>query len=74
MEPRGHDVDTRRGRKGCPPHGPHLVYALEKGSYVARCLACGLTGPERKDGMEAKQAFDETAKIGRPPDLVHRRA
>jgi hypothetical protein len=25
---------------------------------VARCLACGLMGPKRKDSLEAKLAFD----------------
>jgi hypothetical protein len=32
----------------CPPHGPHLIDAVEEGLYIARCLACGLTGPKRK--------------------------
>jgi hypothetical protein len=27
--------------------------------WVARCLACGLAGGEREDGLEAKLAFDE---------------
>jgi len=44
----------------CPPHGPHLIGAVEAGLYVARCLTCGLTGPKRKDGLEAKLAFDQT--------------
>jgi hypothetical protein len=26
---------------------------------VIECLACGLVGPERKDSLEAKRAFDE---------------
>jgi hypothetical protein len=54
--------ETARGRglKGCPPHGPHVVDALKEGSsYVARCLACGLVGPGRQDGLEAKLAFDQ---------------
>jgi hypothetical protein len=42
----------------CPPHGPHLIEAVEDGLYVARCLACGLTGPKRKEGLEAKLAFE----------------
>jgi hypothetical protein len=58
-----HEVEARvaqRSRKGCPPHGPHLIDAVEDGlSYVARCLKCGLVGPEREDGLEAKLAFDE---------------
>jgi hypothetical protein len=44
----------------CPPHGPHLIDAVEEGLYVARCLACGVAGPKRKDGLEAKLAFDQT--------------
>ena len=46
-------------RRGCPPHTPLLIEASEEGYYVARCLACGLSGPEREDGWEAKVAFDE---------------
>ena len=46
-------------RKPFPPHGPHLVCALTEGSYVVQCLACRLVGPERKDSLEAKRAFDE---------------
>ena len=48
-----------RRRKGCPQHGPHVVEALKEGSNVARCLACGVAGPERQDGLEAKLAFDQ---------------
>jgi hypothetical protein len=55
-----HDGTAERGRKLCPPHGPHLVHTLKEGSYVIKRLACGLVGPERKDSLEAKQAFDET--------------
>ena len=47
------------GRKGCPLHDPHVVDAVKEGSYVARFLACGLVGPERQDGLEAKLAFDQ---------------
>ena len=46
-------------RKSCPPHGPHLVESIEGGRYVAWCLACGLAGPVREDGLEAKLAFDQ---------------
>jgi hypothetical protein len=35
------NMTAGRGRKPCPPHGPHLVSALEEGSWVAQCLACG---------------------------------
>jgi hypothetical protein len=59
MEPYTHDVAAERGRKPCPPHGPLLVHAVKENCYVAQCLACGLEGPERKDGLDAKQAFDE---------------
>jgi hypothetical protein len=38
------------GLEGCPTHGPHVVGAVKEGSYVARCLACGLVGPGRQDG------------------------
>lgn len=56
----GQDVSTRRGRNDhCPPHGPHLVTALGESHYVVRCLRCGLVGPERKDGQDAKLAFDQ---------------
>jgi hypothetical protein len=48
-----------RKDESCPPHGPLLVEAVRAGSYVARCLACGLRGPVREDGVEAKRAFDE---------------
>jgi hypothetical protein len=54
-----HNGSAGRGRKPCPPHGPHLVCALTEDSYVIKCLACGLVGPERKDSPEAKRALDE---------------
>ncbi len=60
--PAGHRVRKRRGatrRGSCPPHGPILVDASEGSYYVASCLGCGLRGPEREDGREAKLAFDE---------------
>lgn len=50
---------SRGHNKSCPPHGPHSVEAIEGGHYVARCLACGLMGPMREDGLEAKLAFDQ---------------
>ena len=40
-----------------PSAWPHVVDAVKEGSYVARFLACGLVGPERQDGLEAKLAF-----------------
>ena len=56
----GRDVLTGRGRKdSCPPHGPHLVTALGEGRQAVRCLKCGLVGPGRTDGLEAKLAFDQ---------------
>jgi hypothetical protein len=58
VQPRGHDVYARRGRRGCPPHGPLLVEGVGGGSKVARCLACGLVGPEREDVMEAKRTLE----------------
>jgi hypothetical protein len=54
------------GRRSCPPHGPIMVDAYEEGYYVASCLACGQTGPERQDGWEAKLAFDEAHQL--PPE------
>jgi hypothetical protein len=36
-----------------------LIEAIEATTYAASCLACGLAGPEREDGWEAKLAFDE---------------
>ena len=41
-----------------------MVAASEEGCYAASCLACGLRGPEREDGWEAKLAFDGAI---RPP-------
>ena len=48
-----------RQRQNCPPHGPHLIEAMEECQYVIRCLTCGLAGPEREGVYEAKLAFDE---------------
>ncbi len=54
------DTVAGRGRKGCPPHGPHLIDSLGEGlSYAARCLKCGLVGPVRTDIAEAMLAFDQ---------------
>ena len=58
--PERRDRKHRYGRRGsCPSHGPLVVAASEEGHYAASCLACGLRGPERNDGWEAKLAFDE---------------
>ena len=38
---------------------PHLVSATDEGLYAAQCLKCGLVGPERKDSLKAKLAFDQ---------------
>jgi hypothetical protein len=51
-------ADFPRREKICPPHGPILIEAIEATTYAASCLACGLVGPEREDGWEAKLAFD----------------
>ena len=63
MPDTGHRPEHREGgrgaRKNCPPHGPIMVAASEDGRYAAWCLACGLRGPERDNGWEAKLAFDE---------------
>ena len=50
---------AERSRKGCPPHGPHLIDVVEGSSYAARCLKCGLVGPVCKQALEAKLAFDQ---------------
>ena len=56
----------RAGRASCPPHGPIMIApSQEKGYYVASCLVCGQTGPERQDGWEAKLAFDKAHHL--PP-------
>jgi hypothetical protein len=52
-------TSTLSNLRPCPPHGPHLIDAVEDGLYVARCLACGVTGPKRKNALEAKRAFDQ---------------
>jgi hypothetical protein len=58
---KGHVAHAGRGRKPCPPHGPHLVYAVgDDTSYVAKCLSCGTTGPQRAESLEAKLTFDES--------------
>ncbi len=62
--PLGKRRDDGAGRPSCPPHGPIMVAASEEGYNVASCLACGAAGPRRKDGWEAKLAFDEAT---RPP-------
>jgi hypothetical protein len=57
---RGYPSGTGRG--SCPPHTPLLIEASKEGYYVAQCLACGLSGPEREDDWEAKLAFDESVE------------
>jgi hypothetical protein len=42
-----------------------MVAASEEGLYATSCMACGLRGPEREDGWEAKLAFDEAIQL--PP-------
>jgi hypothetical protein len=61
MKQEAHDVlavVAGQSRRGCPPHGPHLIDVVGEDLYEARCLNCGLVGPERKDSLEAKLAFD----------------
>jgi hypothetical protein len=53
-----------RRRYRCPPHTPLLVQSSGDGHYVARCLACGLGGPERKDTWKARLAFVEESSKG----------
>jgi hypothetical protein len=45
--------------KPCPPHTPLLLQATGYGYRVARCLACGLQGPQRENSSEARLAFKE---------------
>jgi hypothetical protein len=45
--------------KPCPPHTPLLLQPTEDGRCLARCLACGLLGPERENSSKAYLAFDE---------------
>jgi hypothetical protein len=58
--PERRSVGSSRGRRPCPPHGPHVVDVVEVGSYVAHCLVCGLVGPVCNDALEAKLAFEQT--------------
>lgn len=64
-QPLGERAEVHRREKPCPPHGPIMVRAVDEGPYAASeayrasCLACGLEGPEREDGWEAKLAFDD---------------
>ena len=55
-------LSAKRRDKRCPPHGPLLVDTCGENRHLARCLSCGLIGPERKDSGEAKLAFAEAAK------------
>jgi hypothetical protein len=48
------------GHGSCSVHGPLLIYPLEEDAYATVCLSCGVIGPEREDGWEAKLAFDES--------------
>jgi len=64
MQLHSHNGTAGRGRKPCPPHGPLLVHVLKEGCYVVQCLACKVKGPERKNSLEAKRAFDEALTRG----------
>jgi hypothetical protein len=61
----GVPVGWHRGETGHvsgPSHSPVLVEASGDGYCVARCLACGLRGPEHEDTSEAKLAVDESVE------------
>jgi hypothetical protein len=60
MHPRQAFKSSRR--RSCPPHTPLLVQSSGDGHYVARCLACGLVGPDREDASKARLAFEESSK------------
>ncbi len=54
-----------RRRNHCPPHTPLLIQSSGDGHYyVARCLACGLGGPERNNTWKARLAFVEESSKG----------
>jgi hypothetical protein len=59
LHPRREDDEESRRRRSCPPHTPLLVQSIGDGHYVARCLACGLVGPDREDASKARLAFVE---------------
>jgi hypothetical protein len=63
-------VGVHRREEPCPRHGPILIQGIEGTTYVASCLACGLAGPEREDGWEAKLAFDEAFGTLRNVEVV----
>ena len=42
-------------------YGPMMVAAVERRVYVARC---GRSGPAHEDGVNAKQAFEDTFEEG----------
>jgi hypothetical protein len=46
----------------CPPHGPMMVAAVGRNAYVARCPRCGLSGPQRGDGVDAKRALRDATR------------
>jgi hypothetical protein len=58
-QPLRNRAEVVRREKPCPPHGPILIQTFEGRVHTASCLACGLEGPERENGWEAKLAFDE---------------
>src|SRR5688500_2595638 len=64
-----HDRDSRARRRHQTgsPHLPLIIAPIGEEKHVARCLVCGLCGPERADAAEAKLAFDEAAKAWRRP-------
>jgi hypothetical protein len=43
----------------CPPHTPLLIQDSGEEYRVARCLACGLQGPKRRNTPKALLAFEE---------------
>lgn len=53
-------IKSENGHESCPVHGPLLIYPLAESTYTAVCLTCGVIGPEREAGWDAKLAFDES--------------
>ncbi len=59
-------VVGKRSIGPCPPHGPMIVARAERGVCVARCLKCGLSGPARGDGVDAKRALEDASREYQP--------
>ncbi len=63
-------VVGKRSIGPCPPHGPMMFSAVGRKAYVARCLRCGLSGPSRDDGVDAKRALEDASRAYQPSRRV----